>query len=286
MKKILILFLVFNCSCCVNKEFINSQNNQKQPDIYVINLDRMPERFNYVNEQLKHYDINAYRFSAIDVYKLEIKNVKTGHILNKDQKMNLKTYLKQNRYDKYEVSINGKPLLTLDPSKFLLSLGEIGCACSHRKIWEKVAVNNLNIIIFEDDIILSENFRNKLLSYIDDLPHDWDIAFLSIGRRHNKYGFFVCVGDIFRDIDNVNGHDLVAKIQKTNLVYGTYGYIINPKGAKKLLKLTNILSYPIDNIIFQNGGINTGIIKGYVSKAKMLEPKLNDSEIKRMGRSY
>ena len=115
--------------------------------------------------------------------------------------------------------------------------------------------------------------------YIKDLPQDWDIAFLVIGRENNKYGCFISVGDIFRDIDEVKGHPYVARIQKTNRVYGLYGYVINKKGAKKLLEITKNTSENIGDIIFQKGGINTGYIKAYVSMFKLLEPKLTQTNI-------
>ena len=97
---------------------------------------------------------------------------------------------------------------------------------------------------------------------------------------------FPNIGYIFRDLDEVQGHRFVAKIQRTNLVYGMYGYVINRNGAKKLLMLSETLDFPIDDILFQQGGINTGKIIGYVAMEKLLYPKLTDSEIKKMGRSY
>ena len=74
-------------------------------------------------------------------------------------------------------------------------------------------------------------------------------------------------------MDEVKGHPYVAKIQKTNKVFELYGYIINKQGAQKLLKLTENKSTNLNEIIFQNGGINTDYIKGYVSMFKLLEPK-------------
>ncbi|MCR5225168.1 MAG: hypothetical protein K6C34_03735 [Alphaproteobacteria bacterium] len=39
--------------------------------------------------------------------------------------------------------------------------------------------------------------------------------------------------------------------------------------------------FPIDDIVYQQGGINTGKVNGYVAIKKLLEPKLTDSEIKK-----
>lgn len=151
---------------------------------------------------------------------------------------------------------------------------------NHKKFWQRIAYGEESrAIVLEDNVRLEKGFKKNLQRYIKDLPEDWDIAFLVIGRENNKYGWFISVGDIFRDIDEVKGHPYVAQIQKTNRVYGLYGYIINKKGAKKLLKLTEKPSDDISDIIFQKGGINTGHIKAYVSMFKLLEPQLTKTEI-------
>ena len=150
----------------------------------------------------------------------------------------------------------------------------------HRKIWQHVADGTESqVIVLEDNVRFEKGFKRNLQRYIKDLPQDWDIAFLVIGRENNKYGCFISVGDIFRDIDEVKGHPYVARIQKTNRVYGLYGYVINKKGAKKLLEITKNTSENIGDIIFQKGGINTGYIKAYVSMFKLLEPKLTQTNI-------
>ncbi len=116
--------------------------------------------------------------------------------------------------------LHGEKLMQIDTARRGFSLGEIGCACSHREIWKQVASGKLNtVIVFEDDVILQPKFREDLQEYIRDLPPDWDIAFLGCGRRNNKYGHFICVGEIFRDFDEVPNHPTVAKIQPTNLTY-------------------------------------------------------------------
>lgn len=151
---------------------------------------------------------------------------------------------------------------------------------NHRKIWQQVADGKESqVIVLKDNVRLEKGFKRNLQKYIKDLPEDWDMAFLVIGRENNKYGWFISVGDIFRDIDEVKGHPYIARIQKTNQVYGLYGYLINKRGAKKLLKLTENTSADINDTIFRKGGINTGYVKAYVSMYKLLEPKSTKSEI-------
>ncbi len=270
-----------------NLTSITQVKEQKIPKIFIINLDRTPKRFEFIKKQLDPYKLEYERFSAIDGYKIEFKNVKTGKLLTPEQKKDFYKFSWNHKPCKYDVLLNNNRLIQLFIKKAKFSLGEIGVTCSHRAIWKLMIERNYEqVIVFEDDVILENNFKENLQKFLADLPEDWDIAFLGVGRRNNKYEYFVSVGEIFRDLDNIEGHPFVAKIQPTNLTYGMYGYVINQKGAKKLLQLTDFSDMPLDDIVFQNGGINTGKVKGYVSMKKLLEPKLNDSEIKRMGRSY
>ena len=157
----------------------------------------------------------------------------------------------------------------------------------HRKIWRQVADGNENqAMILEDNVYFEKDFRRKLQRYVQDLPQDWDIAFLVIGRENNKHGCFIDVGAIFRDIDEVEKHPYVAKIQKTNRAYGLYGYIINKRGAKKLLDITKDRSTDISDLVYQRGGINTGHMKAYVSMFKLLEPKLTKSDINEIDKRF
>lgn len=182
-------------------------------------------------------------------------------------------------------------------NQIILELQSLGITCNesttkayskiekHRNVWKKLADGEESqAIILEDNVRFEKGFKKNLQKYIKDLPEDWDIAFLVIGRENNKYGCFIPVGDIFRDIDEVKGHPYVARIQKTNRVYGLYGYLINKRGAKKLLKLTKNIHTDVNNIIFQKGGINTGYIKAYTSMFKLLEPKLTKTEIDEMNK--
>ncbi len=278
------LFLITEHRSMISNFYKDKDFDEK---IYVISLKRTPERFEKVKKQLDAFGIKCERFEAIDGYDLEFLNVKTKKFLNENLKKDFFHYTWSIKPVTYTVMLNNKKLMDITVKNAHFSLGEIGCACSHREIWKEVVSKNYSrVIVLEDDVIFEKDFKIKLIGYINDLPNDWDIAFLGVGRRHNHNGYFVNVGEIFRDIDEVKNHPFVARIQPSNLTYGMYGYIINPKGAKKLLKITDESNFPIDDIVFQQGGINTGFVKGYVYMFKLLEPNLNNSEIRKMGRNY
>lgn len=96
-------------------------------------------------------------------------------------------------------------------------IGELGCYDSHYNCWKYVVDNELNsCLILEDGIhFLRHDFQNMVLN------KKLDLLFVNEEMRTNT---------------NTNTFD----------GYGTQGYIISLQGAKKLLKLCETLSAPID----------------------------------------
>ena len=64
-----------------------------------------------------------------------------------------------------------------------ITKGEIGCALSHIKLWKKVPENKY-IIILEDDVILTKEFEEKLVLYMEYLIENKHIDFCYLGRKH------------------------------------------------------------------------------------------------------
>lgn len=286
VSKMLFFAIYLAMTACSTKisEMDNEVDNLK---ICVISLDRTPERFEFEKSQLEKEGVKNYtRFRAVDGYLLDFKELKTRAFLNDEQKKNFRKYTWSQKPVTYDVFLKGRKLLRISVKERRMSLGEVGVTCSHREIWKKLLKSNYDkVLIIEDDVIFDKNFKNKLNAYIKDLPEDWDIAYLMVGHPHTAYKYFPNFKEAFGYLDDVKGHHLVAKILPKNRGYGTCAYLINHRGARKLLKKTEGLSLPIDDIIFHSG-IGTGEVIGYTAKEYMGEPILGDSEIKRMGRGF
>lgn len=85
--------------------------------------------------------------------------------------------------------------------------GILACAMSHVALIKHAKELNLDYItIFEDDIVLSDNFAEKI-QYIESVPDNWDMFYLGC---HS----YVKIPTIYQDIYQV---DVAA---------GTYGYIV------------------------------------------------------------
>lgn len=108
--------------------------------IFVINLDRRPDRLDLIDKQLKRFNLNYERISAID-----------GNLLNPNPKIG-----------------NGWN-----------HKGVAGCALTHRKIIEIAKERNYkNFLVIEDDTVFSDEFKN-IDSYIKQVPNDWDVIYFT-----------------------------------------------------------------------------------------------------------
>jgi glycosyl transferase family 25 len=180
--------------------------------IIYINLDRRPDRNLNVIEQLKKvgmYEI-AERFNAIDGKKIDLNNIDTNIITPKG----------------IEFAKKSEIIYTH------LTVGAIGCAKSHREIYQKIIDENINsCLILEDDITIDDNFNKKIKNvenYIKQNRLNFDLFFLGFhpGTTYDES-------------------------MKYKTVYGLFGYIVTKSGAKKLLDLFPI-TYQIDTEISRN----------------------------------
>ena len=177
---------------------------------YVVNLDRRQNRWNDFQSAAKNVGFKRYsRFSAVDGNKLKAKD-----------------------------TIN---MFRNFPRR--IKRGEAGCAITHYNIWHNVIQDTM---ILEDDGIPEENFVDSLAMiyrYIKSINLDFDVLY--IGYHLNK--------DVMRE-KNITEDDLlndrndmivsmidVMKYKTNDNVFGyhgggTFGYIISPQGAKKLVE--------------------------------------------------
>ena len=114
-----------------------------------------------------------------------------------------------------------------------MSDGEIGVSISHYNIWKYIVENNMGkVFILEDDAIdISPQFNQYLDIIFKEVPDNWDIILLGFWLHRGDTGYKVS-NNIYRVKDFVLMH----------------GYIINQKGASKLLQHLPI-NAPLDTWI-------------------------------------
>ena len=104
-----------------------------------------------------------------------------------------------------------------------LSRGEIGCFLSHRALWEKCFQQDTPILILEDDVILSKNFKQTIAA-LQEIKNIDRINLEAYGLSQKLFS---------KKCKIENGYTLTKIIRERA---GSAAYIIWPSGAKKLLK--------------------------------------------------
>lgn len=166
---------------CIDKPIYQKQQIDGIDYIYMINLDKRPERLQESLLQLQPYGVIPYRFSAVDGRSLLPKTLSDLCV----------TYQKnmQAHHWAHVVESNGKldyVFLQEDtPQLPILSewmtLGAVGCALSHLSILQDAYEAGYNTIwVFEDDITVKENphLITELIMKLDDLTQgQWDLLY-------------------------------------------------------------------------------------------------------------
>jgi glycosyl transferase, family 25 len=149
MWRIVLILLI---SLIIIKFTTNKENfiNQNKPKfnigkIYLINLDKSPDRLQYMKKQLNKNNINFERFSAIDGSKLDTEKLTRTNMLKTNKMM----------------------------------IGAVGCSLSHINLWKKIQNSNHKYtLILEDDTIIMDNFWEQFNTYSKQIPDDFDILYL------------------------------------------------------------------------------------------------------------
>ena len=121
-----------------------------------------------------------------------------------------------------------------------LNGGEIGCLMSHKKIYQKIVDEKIShALVFEDDVILRENFIPVVQKILErkDIAYD-AIRFLGSPKLERLKMRNVC------KIDET--HHLV---RHTGMPGGTHATLITTAGAQKMLNQLNKTPYPVDALM-------------------------------------
>ena len=161
--------------------------------VFVINLERCVEKKKRMKKRLQN--INHTFINAIDGKKLNDRKLKKmdGNVLKEWR-------------DPY----SGRNI----------TWGEIGCALSHYNIYKRCVDENIDIaIIFEDDVLIPDNFNlkiNKIITDLNKIPN-WDFCYL--GRK---------------SMDS-NDKEYNSDFVLSGYSYWLCSYIVNLNGMKKII---------------------------------------------------
>ena len=170
---------------------------------FVINLERSQDRLkSFMNS------FNASDIKTQELYRLEAIDGKELQKLNEEELLEIMTpdILKELR----ETERFGSRL-----SHSQHNFSSYASYLSHLELYKIILKNYEMAVIFEDDALLHPNFFKIIKNLLNIVPKDWDIILLGY---------------------NCQECPIVNNYRQVTSFYGTHGYLINRKGAIKMMK--------------------------------------------------
>lgn len=245
---------------CENKSDIHKLRNIDF--VYLINLDKRPDRWKSCMDQLHPYGIYPYRFSAVNGYSFRLEELdEMGVKLSRSMKTKTKgIYYTLN--DQGVPEAHQESMKKIGRTYFGASLGNIGCVLSHLSILQDAYDSGYETIwVLEDDLEVLQNpwLLPELIDELDQLigKSHWDILFTDVDKRDSKDVYMRCRSlNFFRP--NYHHPHLVYFLldRKINENFrritsrcGTHSMIVRRSGMKKILDFVKQLKIflPIDH---------------------------------------
>ncbi|MFM4770114.1 MULTISPECIES: glycosyltransferase family 25 protein [Aeromonas] len=212
--------------------------------IIIVSLARSHERRDYISKQMHHFGLEFSFFDAVD-------GQNPSHLEEIASKIDV---------------VKARELCGHD-----ISLGEIGCAASHIKVYEMMVENNIDrAIILEDDVHLHMYFKELVESSCK--KSSADIVFL----RHGKAKSWPWKKSL------PEGYRLAKYISPSRNskrgIMSTAGYILTLNGAKKILKHAYPIRMPSDYLTgrIQLNGLSADGIEPCCLDVDWLPPAIDD----------
>jgi GR25 family glycosyltransferase involved in LPS biosynthesis len=136
----------------------------------------------------------------------------------------------------------------------------LGVSVSHRKAWERAADLKCNVLICEDDVVLTDHFRSLLQEGLREAPSDWEIVWA---------GCLFCEevsepANLILKTLNWRGKskNISKKLWVPPYAFGSHCYVLSTRGVHKLLQ--GQISESVD--IRLNRMLKNEELKGYAFK--------------------
>lgn len=186
--------------------------------VYVINLDRRPDRWQQISKMLRASGFqNIYRIPAIDGKKIDTTQIQTLV----DPAV-FKTLGKKRNQD-----------------EDLGSVGAIGCYLSHYKVWRTIVESGKPGIVIEDDLLVIPSLNKfEIVGQPEKFLRGYDIVLLANLALRDKTKRNFKVGKF-----GVYPYD--------GMFFGLHFYYLTPQGALKFLNSPDIfpLKYQVDSFM-------------------------------------
>lgn len=246
-----------------------SQHGEKDAigRIFVINLDRKPDRWKRIRRELgrfrdrhgKQLSLIVRRFSAIDARYLDTypdESVLIPRFTLADQ-----------------LTVNPNPVLRIDDAtrsrEITMTKQEVAVALSHIEVWRQVAEGDTSAaLILEDDVFMSPGFVRGLAtawgwSTTDFGTMDFDLLYLA-----------------YRDVNESKDPNAKRLIQRQEPgIWEASGYVLTRDGARSLLAQLPVRG-PVDLWLnFQFDKLRVNLAKKPIIEQRIDEPSTNSYSV-------
>lgn len=183
--------------------------------------------------------------------------------------------------DALEIDRDSPEVQRLIPAGLLhYTRGAIGCALSHRALWDRAAEEDRPLTIAEDDAVLRHDFLVRSQETIGRLGDDWDVimwgwnfdSFLSLREMPGVSPNIILSSQaqLRTRIAEFQRLDGAAHPLKLDKCLGTFCYSISPKGARlfrdQCFPLRNMqVFFPGLNRNMPNNGIDIAMNSVYAT---------------------
>jgi len=226
--------------------------NYNLPKIFCLTLKDTPKRREYAEQHFKQHGLDVTFFEGINAKTFGLRTV----IPFMD-----------------DILSNNPSWKPGDSPPYYITQGHVGCILSHYMLWKTLSYfPDDEFLILEDDVVLCDGFKDKLLDYKSRLPNDWQYVFVG----------HCCLPDeqhVHKQLDNIYTTSCPPLC--------THAYMIKKESIKSLIETNNVAWAHID-IQIQKRTLLDNKLKYYVflppladqiSVLKQRQPdKLIDSE--------
>jgi len=200
-------------------------------DIWVINLDRSPERWEHMQNKTMRFSHMVTRFPAAD-----------GKMIT-------------NRDDVHPEGVGYYFMTQQNKRDEIINKGVVGCWLSHKRLLQHLdsieCSNDCGHLILEDDVNIPDDFMmgtDAWSSISKNVPSDWDIVYLGLSG----------------DVKGIPIADNIIKLEPDKKEqYGTHAYLVKHGSIKtKILPALRFMTDAIDeqyNTLF--GDLNAYCIR-------------------------
>ena len=124
--------------------------------------------------------------------------------------------------------------------------GALGCALSHKAVWEYCVAQDTILTLCEDDALLNRHFPEKAAAVLAQLPRDWDIVLW--GWNFDSVLDVEALEGLKRTVMNFDPAKLARKAAEFQdkcydvmplrllTAFGLVCYSLSPKGAQALIR--------------------------------------------------